>query len=219
MFMSAEEFPLPYEYRHLPLEDVSHELPPDAEERTIVFLDCGNIDRMPVSFLRRDEAHIVNIDHHHDNTHFGTANLVVGGASCTAEIVYDLTKDLGRRAHAAASPRRCTSALVTDTGQVPVREHDARGASHGGRADRRAAWTSHEVFRAALRERAVRQAPTARAGAGAGRALRRRAAHRLLHQARRLRGDRRRRELLRGHRRPHARASRARSSRRSCASS
>jgi phosphoesterase RecJ-like protein len=116
MFMSAEEFPLPYEYRHLPLQDVSHELPPDAEARTIVFLDCGNIDRMPVSFLRRDSAHILNIDHHHDNTHFGTANLVVGDASSTAEIVYDLTKDLG----IDLTPNIAEAlyvALVTDTGK------------------------------------------------------------------------------------------------------
>ena len=55
MFLSAEEFPLPYEYRDLPLEGLSHSLPGDAEERTIVFLDCGNLDRMPVSFLRRDD--------------------------------------------------------------------------------------------------------------------------------------------------------------------
>ena len=88
MFMSAEEFPLPYEYRRLPLASVSHELPADAEERTIVFLDCGNIDRMPVDFLGRDDAHIVNIDHHHDNTRFGDVNLVDTDSSCTAEIVY-----------------------------------------------------------------------------------------------------------------------------------
>ena len=116
MFMSAEEFPLPYEYRDLPLQDVSHELPPDAEMRTIVFLDCGNIDRMPVTFLRRDSAHIVNIDHHHDNTHFGTANLVVGDASCTAEIVYDLTKDLGIDLTPSIAEALYV-ALVTDTGK------------------------------------------------------------------------------------------------------
>src|SRR5207237_1925554 len=95
MFMSAEDFPLPYEYRTLPLGDVRHELPADAEERTIVFLDCGNIDRMPVSFLRRDDAHIVNIDHHHDNTELGTANLVAAGAPCTAALISALTQDLG----------------------------------------------------------------------------------------------------------------------------
>jgi phosphoesterase RecJ-like protein len=116
MFMSAEEFPLPYEYRDLPLGDVSHELPEDAESRTIVFLDCGNIDRMPVSFLGREDAHILNIDHHHDNTNFGTANLVVGGASCTAEIVYELTKDLGIELTLDIAEALYV-ALVTDTGK------------------------------------------------------------------------------------------------------
>jgi phosphoesterase RecJ-like protein len=81
-----------------------------------VFLDCGNIDRMPVSFLRRDDAHILNIDHHHDNTHFGTANLVVGSASCTAEIIYELTKDLGIELTPVIADALYV-ALVTDTGK------------------------------------------------------------------------------------------------------
>jgi phosphoesterase RecJ-like protein len=33
---------------------------------------------------------VLNIDHHHDNTRFGTANLVDPQASCTAEIVWEL---------------------------------------------------------------------------------------------------------------------------------
>jgi phosphoesterase RecJ-like protein len=116
MFMSRENFPLPYEYRHLPLDDLVHEIPADAGERTIVFLDCGNIDRMPVDFFQRDDARILNIDHHHDNTHFGTANLVVGHASCTAEILYTLLDDLG----VELNPRMAEAlyvALVTDTGR------------------------------------------------------------------------------------------------------
>jgi phosphoesterase RecJ-like protein len=116
MFLSAGEFPLPYEYRHLPLQEVEHELPRDADERTIVFLDCGNIDRMPVSFLQRDDAHIVNIDHHHDNTCFGTANLVVGDASCTAEILWSLTGDLEVEITAEMA-EALYIALVTDTGR------------------------------------------------------------------------------------------------------
>jgi bifunctional oligoribonuclease and PAP phosphatase NrnA len=116
MFLSAEDFPLPYEYRTLPLGDVQHDLPPDAEERTIVFLDCGNIDRMPVKFLRRDGAHIVNIDHHHDNTEFGTANLVAGSASCTAEIIYGLIEDLGVELTREIADTLYVG-LVTDTGK------------------------------------------------------------------------------------------------------
>ena len=119
MFLSANNFPLPYEYRHMLLDDVMQEPPDDVDERTVLFLDCGNIDRMPVSFLRRDDAHIVNIDHHHDNTEFGTANLVVGGASCTAEIIYGLTEDLG-----VELTREIAEALyvglVTDTGRRPA---------------------------------------------------------------------------------------------------
>jgi bifunctional oligoribonuclease and PAP phosphatase NrnA len=116
MFLSAEEIPLPYEYRWLPLEGVVHELPADAEERTIVFLDCGNIDRMPVSFLGRDDAHIVNIDHHHDNTRFGTANLVVDGASSTAEIIWDLNKYLDVELTTEIAQALYVG-LVTDTGK------------------------------------------------------------------------------------------------------
>jgi phosphoesterase RecJ-like protein len=128
MFISHTDFPLPYEYRHLPLDEVMKELPADAADRTIVFLDCGNIDRMPVNFLQREDAHILNIDHHHDNTLFGTANLVVGDASCTAEILYDLTEDLD----VEITPKIAEAlyvALVTDTGKfqyenTTVRSHE-----------------------------------------------------------------------------------------------
>src|SRR3954452_9868424 len=91
MFLSAKEFPLPVEYRFLPLTDVFHEPPADVVDRVLVFLDCGNIDRMPVDFLRRDGAQILNIDHHHDNTRFGTVNLVDTEACCTAQIVYEIS--------------------------------------------------------------------------------------------------------------------------------
>jgi phosphoesterase RecJ-like protein len=116
MFLDAKEFPLPLEYRFLPLTDVFHEAPADVEDRALVFLDCGNIDRMPVDFLQRKGTDIINIDHHHDNTLFGGVNHVDTGASSTAEIVWRLAKRLG----AEITPEIATAlyvGLITDTGK------------------------------------------------------------------------------------------------------
>jgi phosphoesterase RecJ-like protein len=116
MFMAEDEFPLPYEYRHLNFTGVLNAPPEDVNERTIVFLDCGNIDRMPVDFLQQDHLHLLNIDHHHDNTRFGTVNLVVPEASCTAEIVFRLAKELGVEITLPVADALYV-ALVTDTGR------------------------------------------------------------------------------------------------------
>ncbi len=116
MFMAAKEFPLPIEYRFLPLEEVFHEAPADMADRTVIFLDCGNIDRMPVEFLSEGDNFRINIDHHHDNTRFGDVNLVEIGASSTAEIVYELAIALG----AEITPEIAAAlyvGLITDTGK------------------------------------------------------------------------------------------------------
>jgi bifunctional oligoribonuclease and PAP phosphatase NrnA len=117
MYMSPDEFPLPWEYRWLPLGDGLVMTPPDdVAERTIVFLDCGNIDRMPMDFLQADGLHVLNIDHHHDNTRFGTVNLVCPVASSTAEMVWRLTKELD----VEITPKIANAlyvGLVTDTGR------------------------------------------------------------------------------------------------------
>ena len=71
---------------------------------------------MPVDFLQREGLHILNIDHHHDNTRFGTVNLVVPEASCTAEIVWRLAKELGAELTPEIAEALYTG-LVTDTGR------------------------------------------------------------------------------------------------------
>ncbi|MEX1142394.1 MAG: bifunctional oligoribonuclease/PAP phosphatase NrnA [Thermoleophilaceae bacterium] len=116
MYLSPEEFPLPHEYRHMESTEIVGAPPADMHERVAVFLDCGNIDRMPVEFLQREGIHLLNIDHHHDNTRFGTANLVDPQASCTAEIVWRLSKELG----AELTPEIASAlyvGLITDTGR------------------------------------------------------------------------------------------------------
>src|ERR687891_2963743 len=125
MFLAAKEFPLPVEYRFLPLEEVFHEPPADIADRVAIFLDCGNIDRMPVDFLKNGDNKLINIDHHHDNTRFGTINLVDVDASCTAEIVYDLSGLLDVQ----LTPEIANAlyvGLVTDTGKFMYENTDAR---------------------------------------------------------------------------------------------
>jgi phosphoesterase RecJ-like protein len=145
MFLAAKEFPLPVEYRFMPLEEVFHEPPVDIAERTIIFLDCGNIDRMPVDFLRTDGAKVLNIDHHHDNTRFGTVNVVDVEASCTAEIIYDLAALLG----VDLTPEIASAlyvGLVTDTGKFMYQNVDAR--SHRVAASLiEAGVDTHDVYR------------------------------------------------------------------------
>ena len=125
MFLPASEFPLPVEYRFLPLEEVFHEPPADLVDRVLVFVDCGNIDRTDASFLRRDRAHLLNIDHHHDNTRFGTVNLIDTEASSTAEIIYDLAGLL----EVEITPQIANAlyvGLITDTGRFMYENADAR---------------------------------------------------------------------------------------------
>ncbi|HWF53954.1 MAG TPA: bifunctional oligoribonuclease/PAP phosphatase NrnA [Solirubrobacteraceae bacterium] len=120
MFLDRSELPLPQEYRFLPLDGVVHEPPEDLESRTIVFLDCGNLERNPAAALQRPSPpahlHILNIDHHHDNTRFGTVNLVDDTASCTAEIVWDLMHGLGVPPTPVIASALYVG-LITDTGR------------------------------------------------------------------------------------------------------
>ncbi len=125
MFLAAKEFPLPVEYRFLPLAEVFHEPPADLVDRVVVFLDCGNSDRMPVDFLHNGGIKVVNIDHHHDNTRFGTVNLVDVDASSTAEIVYELAGLLGVELTLEIANALYVG-LVTDTGKFMYENTDAR---------------------------------------------------------------------------------------------
>jgi phosphoesterase RecJ-like protein len=114
-FMCALELPLPYEYRFLELPKLVTSVPADVEDRTVIFLDCGNVDRNPVEALK-DAARILNIDHHHDNTRFGTVDHVVADASCTAEIIWDLMTGLELEITQPIAEALYVG-LVTDTGR------------------------------------------------------------------------------------------------------
>jgi phosphoesterase RecJ-like protein len=115
MFIAADDLPLPLEYRFFALDGLIQAPPADVSERTVVFLDCGNIDRNSASVLH-DGKHLLNIDHHHDNTRFGTLDHVVPDASCTAEIVWDLMRSLEIGPTPVVAEALYVG-LITDTGR------------------------------------------------------------------------------------------------------
>jgi len=109
--------PLPGEYRFLALEDrgLQRELPADLGTRVVVAVDCAQETRLTDARLL-DGSVVVNIDHHHDNTRFGTVNLVVADASSTAEVLADVFAELG----VSLTPEIAEAlyaGLVTDTGR------------------------------------------------------------------------------------------------------
>jgi phosphoesterase RecJ-like protein len=124
-FIDERELPLPPEYEFLRLDDVVTSPPEDLGDRTVVFLDCGNLERNPAEAFRQPGMHLVNIDHHHDNTRFGTVNLVDPDASCTAEIVWSLMGHLGVSPSLEIAEALYVG-LITDTGRFMYQNTTAR---------------------------------------------------------------------------------------------
>jgi len=145
MFIAADDLPLPHEYRFFALEGMTSTPPDDIDSRVVIFLDCGNIDRIQVPAVKREGSHILNLDHHHDNTHFGDVDLVVPEASCTAEIVWDLMHELGvKPTHEIAEALYV--GLVTDTGKFMYENTGPR--AHLMAADLiEAGVDTHEIYR------------------------------------------------------------------------
>ena len=144
IFIAPEDLPLPLEYRIFSLESLIQAPPVDIARRTVVFLDCGNIDRNSARVLR-DGAHLLNLDHHHDNTRFGTVNHVDDAASCTAEIIWDLMGALGLRAQGDVADALYVG-LVTDTGRFMYDNTGSR--AHVMAAELiQAGVDTHEIYR------------------------------------------------------------------------
>jgi phosphoesterase RecJ-like protein len=110
--------PLPNEYEFMALDDLVRGPPPAMEGRVLVAVDCANESRLgpaPERIIEPAEL-VVNIDHHHDNSRFGDANLIVADASSTGEILRDVIRELG----VPLSPEIAEAlyiAIVTDTGR------------------------------------------------------------------------------------------------------
>jgi phosphoesterase RecJ-like protein len=109
--------PLPLEYSFMDFKELRREPPADASERVLVALDCANEERLGQDLsVLADAPLTIDIDHHHDNTRFGTVTLVVPDASSTGEVLRDVFAELD----VALTPEIAEAlyiALVTDTGR------------------------------------------------------------------------------------------------------
>jgi phosphoesterase RecJ-like protein len=113
----AGQAPLPGEYSFMPLDDLSRSVPGDAAERVLLAVDCANESRLgPDPEILHAARFTIDVDHHHDNTRFGDANLIVSDASSTAEVLRDIFRELD----VTLTPDIAEAlyiALVTDTGR------------------------------------------------------------------------------------------------------
>ena len=146
-FVAADEFPLPYEYRFIQPRGPGHRA---ARATSASACSCSwtaaTSTARSADQLKHEDHRILNIDHHHDNTRFGTINHVDGSASCTAEMVWDLMQDARRGAH-AGDRRGALRRPGHRHGPLHVREHRAARARDGRRAARRRASTAHGIYR------------------------------------------------------------------------
>src|ERR1700751_3523832 len=114
----AGQLPLPREYAFMPLEaeGLVREPPEDAAERVLLAVDCAKEDRIGEPEVLTRAPLVLNVDHHHDNTRFGDANLIVADASSTGEVLRDVFAELDvELTPELAEPLYI--ALVTDTGR------------------------------------------------------------------------------------------------------
>lgn len=124
--VAPSDLPLSREYAGLVTIELESTPPDDLEDRALLILDCGNLDRMVVPGLLDapyPPQRTVNVDHHHDNTRFGDVNYVDASASSTVEILWDLFRDLGVRLDRETAEALYVG-LVTDTGRFMYQNTD-----------------------------------------------------------------------------------------------
>src|SRR5918912_2311022 len=108
--------PLPGEYAFMALQGLRRDWPDDVETRVLLAVDCANETRIADPSVLGHAPLVLNVDHHHDNTRFGSLNLVAPEASSTGEVLRDVFRELDVR----LTPEIAEAlyiALVTDTGR------------------------------------------------------------------------------------------------------
>jgi phosphoesterase RecJ-like protein len=112
-----EPFEIPEKYSFLPgTELLVKPAAVDIDAQVAFALDCANAGRLEELKERALAVPLINMDHHPDNSLFGTANIVEPTCSATAEIVYDASKAFGFDIDRDIATCLYTG-IVTDTGR------------------------------------------------------------------------------------------------------
>ncbi len=99
---------------------------PELGDDWLLVLDCGDVTRFGDDFRSKLEKHpkMINIDHHHSNTNFGTLNWVDAQASSTCEMVYKLLLRAGKKISRESATALLTG-VMADTGSFRFRSTSA----------------------------------------------------------------------------------------------
>lgn len=91
----VNENPVPRKFSFLPgVEEIQPVEQVSGTFQYVIALDCADKERMGACrFLIRDDAVIVNLDHHATNDRFGDINIVVPEAAATVEIIFDWAEE------------------------------------------------------------------------------------------------------------------------------
>lgn len=109
---------IPYAFSYLKASDIVSGECVKVLDNTdcLIALDCGNTERLSGELdLDNRTYKVINIDHHLSNDNYGDINYVDTSAAATAEIVYELIKNMN--VEIDSDMAKCIyTALVTDTG-------------------------------------------------------------------------------------------------------
>lgn len=85
-------------------------------ESLLVILDCSNLERLgPLNEKVKGFKQIINIDHHGDNSLFGSLN-IVKAASATGEVLYEIFKAMNVNLNKEMAKAMLT-AIIADSGR------------------------------------------------------------------------------------------------------
>jgi phosphoesterase RecJ-like protein len=94
---------------------VKEHLEPGQTFDLLIISGCSTLDRTGLPYTQPRITHTLNIDHHPDNSFFGSLNLVNPKAAAVAEVVYELLSQWGIEIDQSIAQCLLTG-IITDTG-------------------------------------------------------------------------------------------------------